>query len=80
MRALTAPAPEPEIADHNDGCGQRTKYGAVLARIDDVLDVPVDEAAVVDIAVSLAVERLLEAGQRAREPYGHGPDAPGQGR
>ncbi len=75
-----APAQEAEVAEDRDYCGEHTKDRAVLARVNDVLEIMVDEPAVVGTATTPALERLLEAGQRAREADGDRPDTPRQRR
>ena len=58
---------------------------AVLLRVDDALQVVVDEAALVPEGATAAPQRVLECSERAREADAEGPgaqrsDAPGAGR
>jgi hypothetical protein len=73
-------ATKPEVTGDDDHGRQPAEHHGVLVWIDDILDVVVDEAALVARGAGLAPQSLLEPGQRALHADQHARDSPRQRR
>lgn len=70
--------PLTQVTDQDHDGGEGAKAGAVLLRVDDVLEVLIDEAAFVRAAIGPMLEHLLQVGERTRKADRHRAHGPRQ--